>query len=75
MDVDQRQLAEERLADQLAEGADNDRLGAGGAQPLERRRRVHVLGLDELDPELGRRHRRRRRLRSAGRGRAAGPVG
>ena len=52
MDVDQRQLAEERLADQLPEGADDDRLGAGGANPLELGLGVDVTGLGQLDPDL-----------------------
>ena len=44
------QLGEQRLADQLAEGADGERLGLGGADPLERRVVVDVLGLEQLDP-------------------------
>ena len=52
------ELGEQRLADQLPEGADDDRLGRGGADPLQRRLVVDVLGLQQLDPELARRPRR-----------------
>ena len=67
MDVEHRQLGEQRLADQLAEGADDDRLGPRGADPLQRRLVVDVLGLQQLDPQLARGlgGRRRRQLAAA----------
>ena len=37
MDVQHRELGEQRLADELAEGADDDRLRLSGADPLQRR--------------------------------------
>jgi hypothetical protein len=65
MDVQQRQLGEERLADQLAEGADEHRLGLGGADPLQRLGPVDVLRLQQIQPQLARRDRGRRRLHLA----------
>ena len=58
MDVEHRPLGEQRLADQLAEGADDDRLGPGGANPLQRRLLVDVRGLQQVDLQLARRPRR-----------------
>ena len=47
------ELGEQRLADQLAEGADDDRLGPGGARSARSAALVvDVLGLQQLDPEL-----------------------
>ena len=52
MHIDQRQLAQQRLADQLSEGADRDRLGTGAAEPLKRGLGVDVIGLEQVDLEL-----------------------
>ncbi len=75
MDVEQRPLGEQRLADQLAEGADDDGLGPRGADPLQRLLVVDVLGLQQLDPELGRDLGGRRRLHAAAAALAAGRAG
>ena len=61
---------EQRLADQLAEGADDAELGLGGADPLQRLGLVGRLGLQQLDPELVARPPRP----AAGASRAAAPA-
>ena len=60
--VEQLELAQQRLAQQLAEGADDAELGLGGADPLERLIALGRLGAQDVDPELlgGRGGRRRR---------------
>jgi hypothetical protein len=51
MDVEQLEPAQQRLADQLAERADDPDLGPGGENPLGRRGVAGVGGLQQLDPQ------------------------
>ena len=62
MHVQHLRLAEQRLADQLPEGADDRRLGRAGANPLHRIGGVDVLGLKQGQIELSRRRGGGRRL-------------
>ena len=54
MDVEQLDPRQQRLADQLAEGADDSGLGLHGEDAVEFPRIAGVLGLEQLDPELAR---------------------
>jgi hypothetical protein len=56
MDVEHRQLAEQRLGDQLPERADAADLGARNSHRLHRLGRVDARRLMQLDPELAGEH-------------------
>ena len=64
-------VREQRLLDQHAVGADDQRVGLGGGDPLEHVRLVQALGLDQLEAERLRPHRDGRRRQRAP---AAGPA-
>ena len=67
VDVQHRQVGEQRLFDQLAEGTDRGPLTAGREDPLPRLGQVDVTTLEDFDAQLlgGGRHRRRAHLASA----------
>ena len=75
MDVEHQVVREQRLLDQLAEGADRDRVRAGGGERLDGLGSVDALGLVQREPELGRGLGGRRRGELPPAARAGGRAG